>query len=186
MLFADLPLRALANFLIKHVLGRQHPGYFCHTKLLFTIERKTWALLPAKPTEETPCSSWFGFCRIFSISSILYTSVCSFHVLTWLVTWYSTCLRKRPFFSGMISIWMVSFPNSLASVWDTVSGSSWEACIFRLRRSFGSPSTGLGNSETSQEGITTPRGEGRGDNVSPDVLTTVDLFLPTEAEAMAV
>lgn len=71
-------------------------------------------------------------------------------VLTWLVTWYSTCLRKRPFFSGMISICMVSFPNSLVNVCETVRGSSWVGCIFRDLRSFGSPSVGLGNSVQSK------------------------------------
>lgn len=67
-------------------------------------------------------------------------------ILAWLVTWYSTCLRNRPFFSGISSTWITSLAISLSRVCDIASGSSSAGCILKALRSFGSPSWGFGNS----------------------------------------
>lgn len=52
--------------------------------------------------------------------------------LTWLVTWYSTCLRNRPFFSGMSSTSTVSSASRRSSVWATLSTSSSPCCCILL------------------------------------------------------
>lgn len=63
------------------------------------------------------------FCRCGSLDTIVHENG-FMGSLAWLVTWYSTCLRNKPFFSGMSSTWTVSRARSLSSVWDTDSTSS--------------------------------------------------------------
>lgn len=56
--------------------------------------------------------------------SIFNIHVADFNFLAWLMTWYSTCLRNRPFFSGISSTWIVSLVRSCSNVCEMVSTSS--------------------------------------------------------------
>ena len=72
---------------------------------------------------------------------------------TWLETSYSTCLRKRPFFSGMSSTCTASLASSSCSVSDNSSGFPGGICIRLESGALGSLTWGAG-------------GESAGDKVS--------------------
>lgn len=65
---------------------------------------------------------------------------------TWLETSYSTCLRKRPFFSGMSSTCTASLASSSCSVSDNSSGFPGGICIRLEAGALGSLTWGAGES----------------------------------------
>lgn len=72
--------------------------------------------------------------------------------VTLLETSYSTCFRKRPFFSGISSTCTLSLLNSSCRVWGSSSGFPGGACIRNCSDSRGSFTGGFAKSER-QKGI---------------------------------
>lgn len=66
--------------------------------------------------------------------------------ITLLETSYSTCFRKRPFFSGISSTCTLSLLNSSCRVWESSSGFPWGVCIRNCSGSLGSFTGGFAKS----------------------------------------
>lgn len=70
--------------------------------------------------------------------------------LALLVTWYSTCFRKMPFFSG--TRWTVTVSRRQRSPYRIPRCPGWHClwrCFCSCLRSLRSPNAGMGNSETT-------------------------------------